>query len=243
MKRTSVVMTSSMFLFLSIAIILSSCGGGGGGGSSAPAGVSLVGTWFGTLEDASGTLATLQVTVNANNTVTDEKVNGSATGVTHTISLASGQTQVYDATGSDGTSGGFFADSTGTHVVFTNDIADFAVLQKGATSLPTYATADFVGSWSGFTVELNSSGGIETYNSNATVQSNGAISGSNKYGSFSGSFTGSIDTTYGGAWGDITSPASEFIGTFLSADKTFAGTYACPSSGTWDQCSWSAWRK
>jgi hypothetical protein len=32
MKRTSVVVTSGMFLFLSIAVVLSNCGGGGGGG-------------------------------------------------------------------------------------------------------------------------------------------------------------------------------------------------------------------
>ena len=36
MKRTSIVVTSSMFLFLSIAVVLSSCGGGGGGGGGTP---------------------------------------------------------------------------------------------------------------------------------------------------------------------------------------------------------------
>ena len=335
MKRTSVVMTSSMFLLLSIAVILSNCGGGGGGGNntntnpvpaissisptsattggasftltvngsnfvngastvrwngsdrattftsatqltaailasdiatagtaqvtvlnSSPGGGTsnamtftigtptppIVGTWFGTLEDGSGSLFTLQVTVNANNTVTNEKVNGSATGVTHTISLVSGQTQIYATAGSDGTSGGLFADSAGTHIVFTDDAANFAVMQKGATSLPTFVEADFVATWSGYTVELNASGGIDTYNSTATVQASGAFSGSNKYGAFSGSFL-YFDGAYGGVWGDITSPASGYVGAFMTADKAFIGAYSCPSSGTWDQCEWSAWHK
>jgi hypothetical protein len=210
------------------------------GGQPSP----LAGTWFGTLEDLNGDLYTLQVTVNANNTVTDELVDGSATGVTHTAAVVSGQTQIFSLTGSDGSTGGFYVDSSYTHAVFVDDNLNFAVMQKGATSFPTYTTSDAVGTWSGFEVELNTDFSLfDTFSSTMTISAYPNFSDSNKYGTITGSFW-DFDSYYGGLWADITSPATGYSGVFMTPDKKFLGGYSCPDSGYWpEDCLFSAWNK
>jgi hypothetical protein len=244
MKRWKLLFTIAL-LCLSFAAALASCGGGGGGGGGGgvPSG-SLAGTWFGSLEDDVGDLHTLQVTVNANNTVTGELVDGSATGVTHTVAAVSGQAQIFGLTGSDGTSGGFYVDGSFTHAVFADDAWNFAVLQKGATSLPTYVTSDAVGTWSGFEVILNTNFDlVETFNSNVIVAQNNSFSGSNKYNTISGTFS-QWDLPYGGFFGNLTSPPNWFTVVYLSPDKHFAGGYSCDYSGFYpEDCTFQAWNK
>jgi hypothetical protein len=156
----------------------------------------------------------------------------------------SGKTQVFSLTGSDGTSGGFYVDGSFTHAVFADDALNYAVMQKGATSLPSYATSNAVGTWSGFEVVLDVNYDIvDTYYSTVTISTYPNFSGSNKNGTITGSFT-QFDSTYGGFWGDLTSPISGYVGVFMTPDKNFAGGYSCANGGYWpEDCSFSAWNK
>lgn len=235
-----------------LSYLLSACGGGGGGGGGAGGGpgglsvASLQGSWYGTLEDDIGNLYTIGLTVDGAGNVTSMKIDGTATGDTAVITKESAK--VFGMTISDGTNAGFIVDAAGTHAGFVDDTFFFAVLQKNATSLPTFARADVIGSWSGYGVTVDAGFNLDQeFASSATVDSSYNISGSDALtGSFTGSF-GPYDTTYGRHQGSITNTnATGNVSAFLSPDKNFAATWACfgllPGSFPVN-CSFSAWNK
>lgn len=81
-------------------------------------------------------------------------------------------------------------DSSFTHAVSVDSAMNIVVLQKGATSLPTYSTSDTVGTWSGFEVKLDDNFNlVDTYFSNATVLQNLTLTVNNKYGTTTGTIT------------------------------------------------------
>jgi len=235
---------------LLLPLVVAGCGGGGGGGggggtSHIPVS-SLQGTWYGTLEDWNLDLYTFQVTVNANGLVTSETLSGSATGVTHTVAALSAHPNIFSLAGSDGSSGGFFVDSAVTHAVIVDDNENVAVLQKGATSHPTYIGMYVVGNWSGFEVALDVNYDlVDTSNSSAAVQLNGSFSGSNKWDAFSGTFNGgTLDTGLGRFTGTMSTPVAGIVTVFVTPDAQFAGGYACPNVFSWpDDCTFSAWSR
>jgi len=246
MRRTSLVVTGVAFLFLSIAVVLSSCGGGGGGNNKpTPNPSSLTGTWYGYLLDNGGILHILQVTVNANNTITGELVDNSATGITHTIAPVSGYPQLFSLQGSDNSKSGFYVDSSFTYAVSVDPTPALVVLQKGATNLPNYSTSDAVGTWSGFEVVVDGNMNlVETYTSTATVLQNLTLTVNNKYGNTTGTIT--QFPPYGAFNATVTLPGN-IAGSgviLMSADKSFAGGLACPNSAaSIADCSCSAWKK
>lgn len=239
------------FVSLVFTALLASCGGGGGGGGGSSPSLSvgsLAGTWYGTLEDINSVMHTVSLTIGSGGSISQIINDGSITSLTGTITQSSTHVQLFSATFSDGTIVGFFADSSAGHIAFVDNSTNVGVLQKSASSLPGYTASDIAGTWSGYTVDLDSSMNVlETYTSGATVSNNASysFSGSNKYGSFSGSFP--TVNTYYGRWRGTFTQAS-VTGTtraFMSPDKKFSMSWACPSttSNFLRDCSFAAWAK
>jgi hypothetical protein len=257
MKRN---MKTTMIVTLSL-LGLAACGGGGGGGdggggggssSSSDTGPSLAsmqGTWYGAYQ-ISTTAYTLGVDVNnASGNISALRRNGTSLGLTGSLSKDHGN--IFDFSLIGGTTGGFYADNSATHVAFLESTGQFGVLQKGASALPTYAPGDLVGTWSGYTVAVDSNMTITREGpSSATVSLTRYIfSGSDINGAFSGSFSATgYDANYGwfqGTWSNNTSSGS--LRAWLSVDKTFAAVWACNVTTSYvyalSSCTYSAWRK
>lgn len=252
MKRN---MKSTMIVTLSL-LGLAACGGGGGGGGGSsssssdtgPSVASLQGTWFGAYQIGAPPY-TLGVDVsNSTGSITAVRRNGVSQLLTG--ALSKDHSNIFDFTLSDGTVGGFYADNSSAHVAFLDRSGDFGVLQKGASVLPTYALGDVVGTWSGYTVALDSSMNIVREGaSSATVTSRSTLSGSDFNGAFSGTFsTTNYSTTYGwyhGTWSNAGGSGS--LRAWLSADKTFAALWACDGTTSnvysLSYCTFSAWRR
>ena len=202
--------------------------GGGTGVSLAD----LAGTWYGVQEDDVGGWHTISLTVNSTGTITQILVDGANTNVTATLTKL--DDQIFGYVESDGTKGGFFVDASAQYAGFVDEDFYVVVVQKGASSLPTYADTDIVQTWSGYGLALDSNLDIATtWTSNATVLGDFSFTGSNSLGvDFNGSFTG-FDPTYGVYGGDFSNTQGEFgwIRVFLSPDKLFAASYAVDTSG------------
>lgn len=248
-----------VLLFLYALLLLSACGGGGGGDNNPtppagtdPAVAALAGTWFGVLEDPNFVLHRISVVVNSAGKVTEERIDDVVqTGLTADISEVSGQ--IFSFVFSDGTEGGFIVDASGIHAGFLDDGFNFGVLQKGATSLPVYANANLVGSWSGYGVTVDNAFNIAApFNSSATVNTGGTFTGSDTSGgAFSGAL-GDVDPEFGRFFGDVSNDSDPtnvgFVGVFLSVDMLFVASYACFDDNndgffTPDECSFTAWNK
>ncbi len=228
----------AMALVMATALGLAACGGGGGGGGGGapPAGgpdVSLddlAGTWFGTLEDSARTLHTLSLTFGSP-TITAITIDGVNQGLTGTVTKEGAQ--VFSFVLSDGTKGGFLVDENAAHAVLLDDMLEFGVVEKGATSLPTYVSNDSDGSWSGLDVETDDFVTFGQFTTTLTCSSltctftrNNGVTGNvslttdfnSAFGRWIGSFTNSVGNS-----GEVRA--------FMSADKTFAGVWACDDFG------------
>lgn len=232
-----------------LAILMSACGGGGGGGGGDPGSsghsiASLQGSWYGVMRDSGNSFHSVQIFIDGSGNVTSILEDGISQGITGTISKASAK--VFGLLLSDGTDAGFIVDAAGTHAGFLNDGFFFGVVQKGATSIPTYVATDVIGSWSGYGVTVNGDFEVvQEFSSGATVDAGYQISGSD---GLSGAFTGDFQTyrpglgIYNGAYDNGTDTGT--VVAFLSEDKTFAASYAC-KNGTVSltNCSYTAWNK
>ena len=154
MKRSVVFLVG--FLFAGLV----SCGGGGGGGSW------LQGTWYGPGEDNLGDPGVFELTFDADGNITRIAVDGVDSGLQGTT-LEAGP-DFFDLALDNADTGGIIVDGSRRHMVYFDDGGVFAVLQKGATALPTYVGDDVIGTWSAFAYRYNSDPGIyekEPYNS------------------------------------------------------------------------------
>ena len=130
-----------------------------------------------------------------------------------------------------------------------SDIFSFGVVQKGASGpSTTYVSSDAVGSWSGTFATVDSAFNLSsTGTANATVAPNLTFTGSSNAGdSVSGNISNFI-SGFGIWWGNgdnITSSLNGlgFAEVFLTADKNFAGSYACYSA--WPAgCTFNMWNR
>ena len=228
--------------------LLAGCGGGGGGGDSGggappsnPA-TGLTGTWFGSMEDAALGMHTLRATISGTS-ITEVQLDNTITGQTGTITQSSQSAQIYSFSLNDGTTGGFFLDTAAAHAAFLDTDDSFGVLQKGATSLPTFTNADLAGSFSGIVVTVTANlSSFTTATSSATCTSTTTTSCSvtDSGGTTSASFQSTVNTT-GRFLGSI---PGGIVRAFLSADKAFGGTYSCPNGSSFPAgCEFTAWRK
>lgn len=244
-------------IFWGLLTFLTACGGGGGaappsGGDAAPTGLAIAnlqGTWTGAFIEA-GLIYPLKLTIDSAGNISNVFVNGVASGDTGTTTKTGDNTFGYSL--SDGTTGGFLADSAGNHVGILDDANAYGVLQKNASGFPAYIDSDIGGSWSGYSVEVDASLNLtKTYASNATVIGNtGSFTGSDANGSFSGSFY-DYAPAHGfwvGTWNSSLSSGNVFA--WMSPDKTFAATWACDysSASVFDiyyvtGCTFSMWNR
>ena len=195
----------------------------------------LAGTWYGVQEDPFGALDTISVTIDGSGNITQILIGGSDSGVTATVTKLPDHDQVFSYLDSEGTEGGFFVDASARHAAFVDEDFYFVVVEKGASSLPSYAFTDIVEGWSGYGFALDSNLDIsEKWTSSATVASDYTFSGSNSIGeNFNGSFT-TYDSTYGGYYGEFSNSqgGSGPVACYLSPDKSFAASWAMDTSGT-----------
>ncbi len=192
----------------------------------------LKGTWSGAIIDSSGTISTVAVTVSSGGDITSIVQGGTSTGLTG--SLKKKDDNNFSFTLSDDTDGGFLVDDAAKHLAFIDDGYGYGVLQKNADTLPGYSTLDLNGFWSGFSVQVDYYLSItDSYHSSATVETTGSypyITGSDKYGSFSAQ-TSTSNSTWGywtGTWSNDSGESGNMLA-MLSADKMFAGSWACAS--------------
>jgi hypothetical protein len=240
----------------------SSGGSGGGGGPGPVADVAveqLTGTWFGTFDDKN-TVQSMSMTVDAGN-ITGVSLEGTATNLRGTITKATEAPRTFrftlrDQAGATVSQGALLADPSAAYLVFVDQFFDFGVIQKDATSLPTYAKADIERSWSGDTVTTSS--GFTTFGqrsssaactassattsqcdvtlSGGTARAASALTPDDPRGRWIGSYT---DTPATGA------PQNGTVRAYLSPDKAFAGVWACTdfTTGFPGTCDFSAWRR
>lgn len=233
-------------------MMLSACGGGGDdgddNGNSGNTESTLKGTWYGVLEDWDN-WNTLTVTFNASGDITQILIDGNDQGITATTYLEQGN--IYGMEFSDGGFGGFIVNNAKTHAAFLTEEDDFGIVQKGASSLPTFNTGDARGSWTGHGVTIDANYDlVDVFTSTANVDNSDTISGSDSLGSSFGGAIENFSPSYGIYWGDYIESDTAYgvFEIFLSADKQFAATWACDTSDggifTWPvDCKYTFWDK
>jgi hypothetical protein len=235
-------------------IVIAASGGGGSGdddsqgtnnNGSNTTGISLAdlaGSWYGVEEDKTGTLHKISITVDGSGNITQILEDGKDLTITATITKYSDQIFTYSyLVENQEILGAFFIDANVTHAGIVTEDYDynfaFMVVQKSASSIPTYAETDIEGNWAGYGVSTDYTiKTFQTWTSDASVLSGNSFSGSNGNNDFSGSF-GSIEDypetgTYGVYFGLYTStngPNGD-METFLSPDKTFAASWVADES-------------
>lgn len=236
-------MKKTLFLTVVICALLAlgACSDDSGGGLSIG---SLNGTWRGVGRDITGALVygELIVTLDGSGGLSgSEAITPSSFSGTYTQESG----QIFGFELSNGATGGFIVDSSGTHAGFLEDGGAFGVLEKGAASIPTgIVEGDIVGSWSGIGVETDFVN-FTVVNSNVTVSSSGSFSGS--------------DTTGDNVTGNLSSPFSFGVYVFsfsssvdgpgigeayMSPDKTFVATWGCTGGLNFPgDCGFTAWNK
>lgn len=234
---------ASMFLAASVVV---GCGGGGGGGGGAIS--SLQGTWRGAYDDTISD-QTLEVVVNASGQITSIRAGGVSLGLTGTITQVRGN--IYSFILSDNTEGGFMTDASATHAGFVDEDGSFGVLEKGAAGqAASYVDADIQRNWAGYSVQLNadmtlaasgsSSATYVTGNEFAVMDLDGPsqanIGNAQPLGRYPGTWTATGIAPFGS------------VDAWLSADKTFAASWACTTnflgtSGNFPNCTFAIWTR
>lgn len=282
MGRGRLTFVAALF---AITLSLGACGGGGGGGSSSDGGSSggggtevptgdtdlsagsLQGQWVGTVEpyqSGGGKFRQLLIQFDSAGDITRVDLDGSTlTGVTGTYEgkpTASGQILEYTL---DGDTMYLYADPSAAHAGIAFADGTVGVIEKGASTSPSYAAADATGSWSGTSVYLvvnpelaedgfdNASGSYATSGSDvisndlsfvATGDAQDCLNLDHTLSGFNASYGVYDDSTATG--GDGECPGSETVpaDAYMSPDATFmvivGGCEAADdASGTVDECS------
>jgi len=226
-----------VFFFTILTFWLAACGGGGSGGDDDVI-TSLNGTWRGNLEDSSGTMHNITLTISGD-TITSALVDSVDQGLTG--SIVQGSANVFEVRLSDATKAGFIVDDARQHLTFVDEDFTVGVLQKNAGALPPFVQADIAGSGSGIAVTSNFDT-FQEFSSSVTCDATGACTGTD--GNV-GNFTATLTYTDLGRWTGTSNEAggSSTVSVFLSADKQFAGAWACNFviGGFPDACSFMAW--
>jgi len=230
-------------------LLLLGCGGGSGNGSSNDS-LGLSGTWQGVLEDIQLNMYNTKVEID-DRQITRIVLDGFDGGDKGEIrEIAS---SIYEFELDDGTYGGFLTSPSKNHVAYTNELADFGVLQKGASSAGVAQPTDINGTWSGTYVGFFAG---ELYQYTATDVCSYPTCVFTVTGPLRDATGNTIDdsmvgssTTYTvgfreGVVFDTEFEVSPGVGgygaMFLSADKSFAGVYGCLDEDAWQDCEFGA---
>ena len=236
MNRIGIILISLIVIIGGAGLILS-CGGGGSDGSSLG---NLQGTWFGVIEEYdTGTLEEFSLEIDDSGNVIEVQIGDVITGDSGHINEDWDENLfhvLYDVNpGSSPLSRGYMiVDNSYQHATYGDAGLFFAVIEKGATSLPAYASTDIVGSYSGgaYIFTYDSSEGSWNWEGDAismTASPGLTFSGSSPAGAFSGGFDALLYNQSFGRYGgtlDITPPRTLDISALVSPDKTFVAAYA-----------------
>ena len=247
MSLASVQSLRGLFGAALLALVTSCSGGGGEGGDP------LDGTWYGTEEQADGTLVELQVRVK-DRRIERVRIDGADVGLTGAIEPVQGRERIYGTSLSDGTEGGFFLAKGGKYLAYLDEEFAFAVLQKGAEGMPSFSQSDIVGRrYAGITVLVDDSFEVtDVFDSEVRIAQDGSFEGSDSSGSDFENEVGGELTIFNvdhGAWAgryESDTVQGSFTGqvrVFASPDKKFLGSWACDDGGSFpEDCSFTAWR-
>lgn len=227
-----------IILYSFFILTLSACGGSGGGGGDDDVMTILDGTWRGNLEDQVGTMHNITMSISGD-TLTSLLIDGvdqSTTGV-----IVQKSANVFDVDLSDNSGAGFIVDNARQHMTFVDEFFNVGVVQKNAGALPPFVQADIAGSASGPVVTTDSVT-FQEFTGSVTCDVAGSCNGTD---GVVGDFTATLAYTNLGRWQGTSNFAggSSDVSVFLSADKQFAGSWACNFAvgGFPDACSFSAW--
>ena len=214
-----------------------SCGGGGDSDGSSVA--NLQGTWFGVIEDDTGALQEFSQQVDGAGNVVEEKVGDVVTGITGFINEDWDENLFWvllnNPGGSSPLQGGIMIVDNGyRHATYADSGLLFGVIEKGAVSLPAYASSDIVGDYTGGAYEFafDPEDNFWTWGGDPvsmTVNANLIFSGAAPGESFSGGFDPTLrSSTSGGYIGTVDSsrPMKLDIKALVSPDRTFVAAYA-----------------
>lgn len=224
----------------------------------------LSGTWFGSFDD-NKQVRTFQFTVDAGNmsaiTIGGTPQPRLSGAITKATEVPRAFRFVINEDGNQLVTGMMVVDPSGTYMLYVHDNSQVGVLQKGATALPTFAQTDIDGTWTGDTVSTPT--GFSTLtrqDSNATCAPTqpAATPPTSQCTITLGATTRTAsnvqldDPAMGRFIGTFTDdppgsnpPVNVAIRPFLSADKSFAGVWACTDflGGFPQTCDFSAWKK
>jgi hypothetical protein len=169
-------------------------------------------------------------------TITSVLVDGVDQGLTGSIVQESAN--VFEVRLSDAAKAGFIVDDDRQHLTFVDEDFSVGVLQKNAGALPPFVQADIAGSGSGIVVTTDFVT-YQVFSGRITCDATGACIGTD--GNV-GNLTATLTYTDLGRWTGTSDYAggSSTVAVFLSADKKFAGSWACNFGVFPDDCSFSA---
>jgi hypothetical protein len=221
-------------------------GGGGGGGTSYP---ELAGTWTGVWEqhwdgfDPVQIQYTVKMTIDSKGrNITSVLEDGFDLGITGKITRDS--SQVYTVEWDDGAWGGFLVEEGNAHFAYLDDFFYVGIFQKGDLKLPAYQLSDYVGTWTGYSVLVDENMDIVMDGDTViNVDNEDNVFGTTLMGAIAASVQGFVDPVRGVIEGG--DPGGNFfVHIFLSVDKMFTASYACPSTyEDYYDCEFGGWAK
>lgn len=231
--------------FVFMCAVLAGCGGGGGGAAS------LQGTWFGTIETANANLYSFEMTIDGSDQLTSVRIDGGEVLAGGPIPLVKKTALTYFTATDDVM---LMFDATLRHALVVTVDHDFSVVQKGASSLPTFTDADIAGSYGGRVALVDDFFALaDEYGSNVVIDTDGTFSGTDADGTtITEDFLPLLlDTS---AWGFYlgnffaSNLESGHFAALMSPDKRFLAAYTCPygydaSTDPLSVCSLRVYRK
>lgn len=247
---------SGVLLIAAMPLFLAACGGSSSSsnGTDDEAGsdngaLGLDGTWGGIADDINLDMATISATIDGNS-ITRFEIDGVPA---QPATITKLQSDVFEYLTNDGIYGGFMADPSKSYAVVVNELGDFAVVQKGASEpFGSASILDLEGAWTGSVIGFF---GGTTYRYPTTGECNSGICVFTATGPAVDENGSVIEQVTGlqATWNLFHRASLAFdadvqndrgfsgVGAgFLSKDKEFFGGYACPPSGTIDDCEFGA---
>lgn len=219
-----------------------SCGGGGSGGSGIG---DLQGTWYGVIEDDEGEAGTLSLELDSSGNMVDVQIGGVSIDDTGHLNDDWDENLfhvLYDhglGHNNPFLGGVMIVDDSAQCAIFADRDIFFAILEKGATSLPSYAASDIVGSYigGGYEFAYDASSGSWNWggeNVSMTVDPDLDFTGTTDSDTFTGTFDSILHSmTYGGYSGTLTRdsglPKDLLIDAVVSPGKNCAAAWAWES--------------
>lgn len=230
MKMSDIILCAMMV----VSLVFFGCGGGGDEDAGTVG--NLAGIWSGVLDDLQGTLEEFSVEIDGAGNVLGVRVGGVPTGNTGYINEDWDENLFHVRYTTSGMlqGGVMIVDSGYRYATFADNNLFIGVLEKGASSLPSYAASDIVWSYNGGAYEFTQdSGGTWNWEGEVitmTVDNSLSFSGSSSSGLlYSGAFDAQLYSPSFGRYAgsmDLDPARTLNITALVSPDKNFLAAYA-----------------